>query len=188
MPVDYRVLGPIEALVGDARAKLGGPRQRGVLVSLLTRANTLVPASRVIDDLWEDDPPASAANLVQGYVSGLRKALGRDAIETRGTGYLLHVEHDALDLHRFERLAEAGRSPTTGPPRPQTSSPGRSPSGADRRSATWTGSRFTAPSQHASTSSGCWPRSVALKPRSHGVQQRTPSWRSGRWSTPTRSE
>ena len=84
--VEYRVLGPVEALVDGVPAKLGGPRQRGVLVALLTRANSLVPAARVIDDLWEDDPPSSAANLVQGYVSHLRKALGRDAIETRGHG------------------------------------------------------------------------------------------------------
>ena len=84
MSVEYRVLGPVEALVDGVPVKLGGPRQRGVLVALLTRANSLVPAARVIDDLWEDDPPSSAANLVQGYVSHLRKALGRDAIETRG--------------------------------------------------------------------------------------------------------
>ena len=108
MSVEYRVLGPVEALVDGVPVKLGGPRQRGVLVALLTRANSLVPAARVIDDLWEDDPPSSAANLVQGYVSHLRKALGRDAIETRGTGYLVRVGRDALDLHRFERLADGG--------------------------------------------------------------------------------
>ena len=108
MSVEYRVLGPVEALVDGVPVKLGGPRQRGVLVALLTRANSLVPAARVIDDLWEDDPPSSAANLVQGYVSHLRKALGRDAIETRGTGYLARVGRDALDLHRFERLADGG--------------------------------------------------------------------------------
>jgi DNA-binding SARP family transcriptional activator len=106
--VEYRVLGPVEALVDGRPAKLGGPRQRGVLVALLTRANSLVPASRVIDDLWDDEPPRSAANLVQGYVSHLRKSLGRDAIETRGTGYLARVGRDALDLHRFERLAAEG--------------------------------------------------------------------------------
>ena len=108
MSVSYRILGPVEALVEHRSVNLGGPRQRAVLVALLTRANSLVPASRVIDELWEDDPPASAANLVQGYVSHLRKALGKDAIETRGGGYLIRVPPGALDLHRFERLAEDG--------------------------------------------------------------------------------
>ena len=59
MAVEYRLLGPVEALRDGAPVALGGPRQRGVLVALLTRADTLVHAVRVIDDLWDDDPPAS---------------------------------------------------------------------------------------------------------------------------------
>ncbi len=108
MAIEYRILGAVEALVDGVGVPLGGPRQRGVLVALLTRANAVVPASRVIDDLWEDDPPPSAANLVQGYVSHLRKALGKGAIETRGAGYIMRIDADELDLSRFEALAEAG--------------------------------------------------------------------------------
>jgi DNA-binding SARP family transcriptional activator len=106
--VRYLLLGPVVALVDGRAVELGGPRQRGVLVVLLTQAGTLVPASRIVDAVWGDEPPASAANLVQRSVSQLRKALGRDAIETRGAGYLARVEPDALDLHVFERLARAG--------------------------------------------------------------------------------
>ena len=108
MAIEYRILGAVEALVDGVGVPLGGPRQRGVLVALLTRANAVVPASRVIDDLWEDDPPPSAANLVQGYVSHLRKALGKAVIETRGAGYIMRIDADELDLSRFEGLAEAG--------------------------------------------------------------------------------
>jgi DNA-binding SARP family transcriptional activator len=68
----------------------------------------VVATSRLIDTLWGDEPPASAANLVQGAVSGLRKALSREAIDTRGAGYAVRVEADALDLERFERLSHAG--------------------------------------------------------------------------------
>ena len=114
MAVEYRLLGPVEALRDGAPVALGGPRQRGVLVALLTRADALVPAVRVIDELWDDDPPATAGNLVQGYVSQLRKALGRDAIETRGAGYVMRVGPDALDLRRFERLAAAGEDALAG--------------------------------------------------------------------------
>ena len=96
------------ALVDGRVVELGGPRQRGVLVVLLTQAGSLVPASRIIDAVWGDEPPASAANLVQRSVSQLRKAVGHDAIETRGAGYMARVEPDALDLHVFERLARAG--------------------------------------------------------------------------------
>jgi DNA-binding SARP family transcriptional activator/class 3 adenylate cyclase len=106
--LQYQLLGPVEALVEGRAVELGGPRQRGVLVVLLTQAGSLVPASRIIDAVWGDEPPDSAANLVQRSVSQLRKALGRDAIETRGAGYMVRVEPDALDLHVFERLARAG--------------------------------------------------------------------------------
>ena len=106
--VRYLLLGPVVALVDGRAVELGGPRQRGVLVVLLTQAGSLVPASRIIDAVWGDEPPASAANLVQRSVSQLRKAVGHDAIETRGPGYMARVEPDALDLHVFERLARAG--------------------------------------------------------------------------------
>lgn len=86
--------------------QLGGARQRAVLVCLLVRPNALVPATRLVDEVWPDEPPASAANLVQGYVSNLRKVLGRSAIETEGSGYRAHVA--SLDLLEFERLADLG--------------------------------------------------------------------------------
>jgi DNA-binding SARP family transcriptional activator len=106
--VEYRLLGPVQALVDGRPVELGGPRPRGVLVVLLTQANTLVPAYRLLDAIWGEDPPASSANLVQRAVSQMRKGLGREAIETRGGGYLVRVEPDALDLSHFERLAHAG--------------------------------------------------------------------------------
>jgi DNA-binding SARP family transcriptional activator len=108
MALAYRVLGPLEALVEGQPVALGPPRQRALLAMLLTQPNGVVPISRLVDTLWGEEPPASAANLVQGVVSGLRKALGREAIETRGAGYAVRVEAEALDLERFERLSHAG--------------------------------------------------------------------------------
>src|SRR5262245_13722570 len=57
-----------------------------------------------IDDVWGDDPPETAGNVLQGYVSELRKAVGREWIETRGGGYALALDRDDFDLWRFERL------------------------------------------------------------------------------------
>ena len=108
MSVHYRVLGPLEASAAGRELDLGGPKQRATLALLVLQPNTLVPANRLIDGLWGERPPASAANLVQGYVSGLRKTLGRTAIETRGVGYILHVDKGALDLQEFELLANEG--------------------------------------------------------------------------------
>ncbi len=107
-PIRYHVLGPLEVLVGGRAAKLGGPRQRAVLAALLTQADTVVPASRLVDELWGEDPPPTAANLVQGYVSHLRKALGKDAIATHGTGYIVRLGTATFDLQQFERLAHEG--------------------------------------------------------------------------------
>jgi DNA-binding SARP family transcriptional activator len=106
--LEFRVLGPLEALVDGTPARLGGPRQRALLALLLASANEVVPLARLVDELWGDDPPVTAANVLQTYVSQLRKALGRDAIGTRGRGYVVAVADGGLDLRTFERRAAAG--------------------------------------------------------------------------------
>lgn len=106
--IEYRVLGPLEALDDGRQLPLGGPRQRAVLAVLLLHANEVVPASRLVDDLWGDEPPETASNILQGYVSDLRHLLGREAIATRGRGYAIQVGPGDLDLRRFERLSDAG--------------------------------------------------------------------------------
>src|SRR3954467_13038623 len=102
--LEFHILGPLEVRAGGAPVRLGGPRQRAVLAILLAPANEVVPAERLIDDVW-DAPPETAANVVQSYVSQLRRTLGRDVIATRGRDYAIRLPDGALDLHRFERLA-----------------------------------------------------------------------------------
>ena len=93
---------------------LGGPRQRTLLALLLTHANAIVSRDRLIDMLWNEDPPRTASNALQYHVSQLRKALGDAApIVTREPGYVLEAGPDELDLLRFEQLVEAADS---GPP------------------------------------------------------------------------
>jgi DNA-binding SARP family transcriptional activator len=102
--IEFRILGPLEARMGGRPLELGGPRQRSVLSVLLLHAGAAVPAGALIDEVWGGEPPETATNLLQGYVSDLRKALGRDVIVTRGRGYAIEVDPPALDLHRFEQL------------------------------------------------------------------------------------
>ena len=104
----FRVLGPLEVLVGGLPARLGGPRQRALLAVLLVHANEVVPVARLVDEVWGEDPPVTAENVLQTYVSQLRKVLGRDAIATRGRGYVAVVAEGRLDLRVFERRAGAG--------------------------------------------------------------------------------
>jgi YVTN family beta-propeller protein len=89
---------------------LGGSKQRALLALLLLRANKVVPRDRLIDDIWGERAPETATTALQGYVSGLRKALGAERILTRAPGYLLQVDPEAVDLGRFERLVRDGRA------------------------------------------------------------------------------
>jgi DNA-binding SARP family transcriptional activator len=108
--VEFRILGPLEILDGDRSLTLKGSRARALLVLLLTSANEVVSADRLVDELWGARPPRAAANALQYHVSRLRRALsGEDVIVTREPGYLIRVEPDELDLLRFERLVADAR-------------------------------------------------------------------------------
>ena len=109
MAVEFRVLGPLEALEDGRAVPLGGPKQRALLAALLLARGEVVSRDRLVDLLWDDTPPASAVQSLQVYVHGLRRALGADRIETAGAGYRACIQEDALDLERFERRVERGR-------------------------------------------------------------------------------
>ena len=94
--------------MGGLAARFGGPRQRALLAVLLAHANEVVPVARLVDEVWGEQPPVTAENVLQTYVSQLRKVLGRDAIATRGRGYVAVVGEGRLDLRVFERRASAG--------------------------------------------------------------------------------
>ena len=106
--MEFRLLGPLEALDNERQLPLGGAKQRALLAVLLLRANELVSVDRLIDDLWAEQPPETAAHVIQVYVSQLRKVLGADAIVTRKPGYILAAGPTQVDLRRFEQLAEEG--------------------------------------------------------------------------------
>jgi DNA-binding SARP family transcriptional activator len=106
--LEIRILGPLEALVDGTPVRLGGRRQRAVFAILVAQANEVVSVERLIDGVWGEAPPETAANVLQGYVSGLRKVLGRDTIATRGRGYVVAVADGTLDLDSFERHAATG--------------------------------------------------------------------------------
>src|SRR5262245_40198224 len=106
--MEFRILGPLEVADRGDSLDLGGARQRAVLALLLTRPNEVVSTDRLIDELWGREPPRTALNTVQYYVSQLRKLLGAQRIVTRPPGYAIQVEPGELDLERFERLLERG--------------------------------------------------------------------------------
>ena len=106
--IELRLLGPLEARVGDRPVTLGGTKQRALLARLLLDAGRSVTVDRLVDDLW-DEPPETAAKMVQVYVSRLRKLLPGGTLETRGGGYQLTLAPESADLQRFDRLRADGR-------------------------------------------------------------------------------
>ncbi|HKP17303.1 MAG TPA: BTAD domain-containing putative transcriptional regulator, partial [Gaiellaceae bacterium] len=107
--MEFGILGPLEVTSDGRSLDLGGAKQRSLLAVLLLNANEVVSHDRLIDALWEDQPPESAQKALQVYVSGLRKAIGRDRLQTKAPGYLLRVHAGELDLGRFSALQREGR-------------------------------------------------------------------------------
>ena len=106
----FGILGPFEVADDQGHGlPLGGPKPRAVLAILLVRRNQVVASERLIDELWGESSPPSAAKTLQVYMSGLRKVLGHEVLLTRGSGYVLMTEPDAVDADRFDRLARDGR-------------------------------------------------------------------------------
>src|SRR3954468_12132326 len=122
--MEFRLLGPLEVLSGGRSVLVGGGKRRSLLGVLLVHSNEVVSAERLIDELWGERPPPTAAKSVQVYVSQLRKQLAPDVecasggrLVTRSGGYELRVGPDELDVAVFERaLAEGERALGGGEP------------------------------------------------------------------------
>ena len=113
--MEFRILGPLE-IVDDGRTlALTGSKKRALLAILLLHANEVVSRERLLEDLWGERRPETAATALHGYVSQLRKMLEPDSrrdhsvLVTRAPGYELRVDAESLDLKRFQRLAESGK-------------------------------------------------------------------------------
>jgi DNA-binding SARP family transcriptional activator len=107
--MEFRLLGPLEAVDDGRTLPLGGTKQRALLAVLLLSANETVPGERLVDALWGERPPATATKAIQVYVSGLRRVVGADRLQTRGRGYAIVAVPEEIDVARFERLTAEGR-------------------------------------------------------------------------------
>ncbi len=111
--MEFEVLGPLHVRSEDGAPEHGVRAQHGLLAVLLTSPNVAISDDRLIDELWGDDPPASARHLLQVYVSQLRGLLGElpdgPRIVRDGTGYALRVQPDELDAGRFEAAVVRAR-------------------------------------------------------------------------------
>lgn len=111
------VLGPLLVVRGEAEAQPRPAGQRAVLALLALALGSPVRLESIIAALWRQEPPDTAAGIVQTYISRLRSLLapapgsGRGRLLSRDAlGYRLHVPYDEMDLVRFRRLARRARS------------------------------------------------------------------------------
>ncbi len=110
MTAQFSLLGPLSVTRDGAPIALGGQKRRALLAVLLLDANHVVSRDRLIDALWGEEPPDTARNTIQVYVSQLRKLLPEGVLETAAPGYKLVIEPEAVDLFEFMRLSEEGRT------------------------------------------------------------------------------
>jgi len=117
--MDFRILGTLQVLDGNRTVALGGCKQRALLAVFLLHANKPLTTDRLIDELWGERAPPTAAKAVHVHISRLRKALtanngngpsGASLLVTGERGYELRVDPERLDSRRFERLIADGRS------------------------------------------------------------------------------
>ena len=107
--VDFRILGPLEAVDGPRPVDLTRGKRKALLALLLLHADRVVPRGRLVDDLWGEEVPESAPKMVQIFVSQLRKQLPPKLIQTYSAGYRVDLEGHSLDLRTFESLQGVGR-------------------------------------------------------------------------------
>ena len=110
--LEFAILGPLEVRHEGRLVDLGGPRRRVVLAALLVRGGEPVPADVLVQTLWGEEAPPTAAKSLHVHVSRLRRALGAAASRlcTEASGYRLLVEPGELDADRFERGLDEGRA------------------------------------------------------------------------------
>lgn len=113
--MEFMVLGSLEVLEGSRSITPSAPKLRGVLAMLVLQHNRPVQISQLIDELWGEDPPASAQSTLQTYIYKLRKIIAAaqpgqadQVLCTKPYGYVLTVPSDHVDVARFEALADAG--------------------------------------------------------------------------------
>lgn len=109
----YGVLGRITVTRDGAEVQIGGPVPTRLIAALLAAGGHMVPARRLVHDIWGEHAPATAAGTLQGYVARLRRTLepGRQArspstvLVTEGPGYALRTAPESVDSQTFTRLA-----------------------------------------------------------------------------------
>jgi DNA-binding SARP family transcriptional activator/class 3 adenylate cyclase len=114
--MQFLLLGPLEARTTTDAVRLGSIKHRMLLAKLLLRANQVVSTDELIDTVWGENPPPTVRQSLQNHIAALRRAIepgwpaqAPRTLVTRDPGYMMQLDADLIDLHRFNRLADQGR-------------------------------------------------------------------------------
>ena len=105
--LEFRLLGPLEFVRAGTPISVGHGRERSLLALLLLHANQVVSADVLVDRLWGEDPPRTAAKALQTHISSLRRTLGDGFVLTEGAGWTLAGTD--VDASRYKSAARMGR-------------------------------------------------------------------------------
>ncbi|KMO96689.1 hypothetical protein ACS04_16770 [Streptomyces roseus] len=117
--VRFNILGPLEGWMAGDRLKLGGQIYERVLATLLLEPGNIVPVVRLVEAVWDEEPPVTASHQVRKAVADLRRRIpgGGKLIVTDGPGYRVQVGDEQLDLLEFNgHMQQARRAVAVGQP------------------------------------------------------------------------
>ncbi|MFG1875223.1 tetratricopeptide repeat protein [Sphaerisporangium sp. NPDC049003] len=115
--MELRMLGPMELWTAGRPVDLGPPRQRAVWAAVAVDTPRPVPVETLVDRVWGEAPPERARHTLHVYLARMRRVLeqvstgeeGSARLRRRSGGYVLDVDPDSIDLHRFRRLVGQAR-------------------------------------------------------------------------------
>lgn len=105
--VELGVLGPLQVRQGGAPVTIPGAKPRAILAMLGLHGGSVVPAGTLVELLWGEDPPRTAAKALQTHISSLRRTLGDGFVLTAGAGWIL--AETQVDAARYKSAARLGR-------------------------------------------------------------------------------
>jgi DNA-binding SARP family transcriptional activator/tetratricopeptide (TPR) repeat protein len=107
--MEFRLFGEVRLRADGQSLDVGTPRQQAVLAVLVVDIGRPVPIETLVDRVWGENPPAQARNVLYSHLSRIRRLITDiGGIERRNAGYVLDVDPDTVDLHRFVRLVDSG--------------------------------------------------------------------------------
>lgn len=110
----YEIMGPLRIVDDHGWFPIQAKKMQALLAVLLVRADYVVPASQLMEEIWGENLPRRANAGIHVYISQIRKILQQtsrhqSALVTCAPGYVLQLGSDELDIRTFEHLVNAGR-------------------------------------------------------------------------------